>query len=59
MERHRQTIAEALKLAEETMYQHKPPEMNQTIDTRHLSPVVLAFVGKGQLKVAVEFKWKI
>ena len=59
IERHRQTIAEVLKLVEEAMDRHKQSEMNPTIDTHQLSSVILVFVRKGQLKVSAEFKRKI
>ena len=59
MERRRQTMTEALKLAEEALDQHKQLGMNQTIDADQLSPIVLAFVRKSQSKLSAEFKRKI
>ena len=59
MERHRQTIAEALNLAEEALNREKQSKMNQTIDTHQLSPVVLTFVRKDQFRLSAEFKWKV
>ena len=53
MERRRQSITEALKLAEEALEQHKQSTMP------HLSPLMLAFVRKGQHRLSVDFKRKI
>ena len=53
MERRRQTITESLERAEEALEQHKQPTMP------NLSPVILAFVRKGQQKLSAEFKRKI
>ena len=59
MERRRQTMAEALKLAEEALDQHKQLGMHQTIDPHQLSSMVFAFVRKSQSKLSAEFKRKI
>ncbi len=59
MERRRQTMTEALKLAEEALDQHKQLGMNQTIDADQLSSMVFAFVRKSQSKLSAEFKRKI
>ena len=53
MARRRQSITQALKQAEEALEQHKQPTMP------HSSPVILAFVRKGQQKLSAEFKRKI
>ena len=53
MERRRQSITEALKRAEEGLEHHKQSTIS------HLSPLVLAFVRKGQQKLSADFKRKI
>ena len=53
MERRRQSTIEALKRAEETLEKHKQSTMP------NLSPLILAFVRKGQHKLSAEFKRKL